>query len=162
MITREAGAADLAGICAVHIASWRDAYRPYLPATYLAEPVARDLGELWTELTEDDLVLVAEAQGALLGFVAFRLGAAGGPLLDNLHVDPARRGLGAGGVLMRAGAAALAARGYQSFWLTVIEQNAAARRFYKRHGGREGPPFQERLKGNPVTVRKVSWDRLPL
>ncbi|MEM1374529.1 MAG: N-acetyltransferase [Pseudomonadota bacterium] len=161
MNVRPARQADAQAICALHIASWRDAYRGHLPDAYLAEPVAADLGALWAKLPATDLVLVADNAGVVQGFLAFRMSidnlSADGPLLDNLHVAPALRGGGIGEALLRAGMIAVGARGFDRFWLTVLENNHAARRFYLRLGGIEGPPFREMLKGNPVTVRKVTW-----
>ncbi|MEM6277219.1 MAG: GNAT family N-acetyltransferase [Pseudomonadota bacterium] len=161
MNIRPACQADAEAICALHIASWRDAYRGYLPDAYLGDPVAADLTALWADVCSGDLVLLAENDGEVQGFVAFRLTEPGltgdGPLLDNLHVAPALRGGGIGEALLRAGMAALASRGFDRFWLTVLEDNLAARRFYRRFGGLEGEPFGEMLKGNPVTVRKVTW-----
>ena len=118
---------------------------------------------LWARLDPNDLVLVAEEAGTLAGFVAFRPDAGGeGPLLDNLHVAPRLRGSGIGVELLKAAVVELAAQGETKFWLTVIDGNQAARRFYARMGGEEGPPFDENLKGNQVRVRKVRWHSLTL
>ncbi|MEM1234305.1 MAG: GNAT family N-acetyltransferase [Pseudomonadota bacterium] len=161
MHIRPALPADATAICALHIASWRDAYRDHLPDAYLGDPVAADLAALWADIPESDLVFVAERSGEIEGFVAFRLTAPGltedGPLLDNLHVAPGLRGGGIGEGLMRQGMAELATRGLDRFWLTVLENNHAARRFYRRLGGSESVPFAEALKGNPVSVCKVTW-----
>ena len=163
MKVRQATQDDLCAIAGLHVASWRSAYAGLLPADYLELPVERDLGALWTELRADDLVLVACDADAIVGFVAFRPDTSeDGPLLDNLHVAPERRGEGVGEFLMRASAAALREIGEMRFWLTVIDENSGARRFYARMGGLEGPVFWEDLKGNPVRVRKVTWVDLPL
>ena len=163
MHIRAATPEDLDGITQLHVASWRRAYADFLPPEYLGAQVAQDLARVWARLAPEDVVLVAIEHDYIIGFVAYRAaGVDDGPLLDNLHVAPARRGEGIGTELFREGAKALRTRGETKFWLTVIEENHAARRFYARMGGVEGAPFLEDLKGNKVCVRKVSWAELPL
>ena len=163
VILRPAFSTDLRAIARLHIESWRSAYAHYLPAAYLGKPVERDLEALWARLDPADLVIVAEEGCRLTGFAAFRPEAGDdGPLLDNLHVAPDRRGRGIGAKLLEAAVVELAALGETRFWLTVIDGNQDARRFYRRMGGQEGPPFGENLKGNQVQVRKVTWRSLSL
>jgi GNAT superfamily N-acetyltransferase len=134
---------DAAAIAALQTESWRDAYRGFLPDEFLAGPIEDNRNQLWqARLTSpgDDrrLVLKAVAGNEPVGFVCVLLDAdpAWGPLLDNLHVRPAMKGLGIGWQLFQAARDWVIARApLQPMHLWVIEGNAAARRFYDRQGG---------------------------
>jgi GNAT superfamily N-acetyltransferase len=133
--------ADADVVAALHVASWRSAYRGVLRdelldgdmmpfrlgfwRARLGGPGARQFG--WLAL----------AEGEPVGF-AFALGGADpawGTQIDNLHVLPAhkRRGIGRR-LLAEVGAWYLASAPGEGLFLWVYEQNAAARRFYERLG----------------------------
>jgi hypothetical protein len=134
---------DAAAIAALHIESWRSAYRNLIPDTFLAAPVVEDRLRLWTaRMAADDegprSVMKAMHGPLMVGFACVVRDAdpAWGPLLDNLHVKPAFKGLGIGRDLFlaaRGWAAAVATGRPMHLW--VIEDNAGARRFYDRQGG---------------------------
>jgi ribosomal protein S18 acetylase RimI-like enzyme len=75
-----------------------------------------------------DWGLVAEAEGAVVGFVA-----SSGTRIDQLFVDPDHQKLGIGTSLLVAALQRLP----QAATLTVFEENKPARRFYEKHGFRE-------------------------
>ncbi len=165
---RPGTAADLAAITALHLASWRDSYRGLLPAAYLDGPLAADLAAKWRhKLVETpaprSLLLLAEARdGELLGF----LYACADPrqpdsaYIDNLHVRPETRGGGLGARLLRRAAAELPGLGYRGAHLRVFVDNAAAVRFYQRHGGRIVARAQEQLMGHPAETYRIAWTDL--
>ena len=153
-------AVDLPRIAALHTASWRDAYRGLLPDTYLDGPLSAAHRALWAEVPPGAILRVAVTDGDVAGFLLIRPEAPGGPLLDNLHVDPAVRGGGLGAALLLDGARALAAAGGRALWLEVLEGNTRARAFYRRFGGVEGPVFDDRVHGFAVPARRVAWDDL--
>jgi GNAT superfamily N-acetyltransferase len=139
---RPAGRDDARALAALHVESWRSAYRDLVPDTFLAEPVVADRLRLWeSRMAVEDaarLVLKAEQGGDMVGFTCVLRDAepAWGPLLDNLHVRPALKGLGIGRVLFRASRDwSSAAAPDRPMHLWVIEGNAEARRFYDRQGG---------------------------
>lgn len=156
MILRTATTEDRPRMAALHIESWRSAYRGLLPDSYLGAPVQRDLTARWQAPdTPGDFQLVAEEAGQLLGFVA--LTDHDGPYVDNLHVSPATRGRGTGEALLRAAANELARSGATTLWLTVLADNLGALRFYERLGGVAGAPFEEEMYGQTVRSRAVRW-----
>jgi ribosomal protein S18 acetylase RimI-like enzyme len=92
---------------------------------------------------DEALVLVAEADGAVVGYAYAALegpdwmalrGPAG--VLQDIIVDEARRGGGVGRRLLEAVLAALAARGAPRVVLSTAAKNAAAQRLFERAGFR--------------------------
>ncbi|WGH80370.1 GNAT family N-acetyltransferase [Jannaschia sp. GRR-S6-38] len=79
------------------------------------------------------------------------------PLIDNLHVRPGLRGGGTGGRLLAAIKAALAEAGFARAYLTVLEENAAAHRFYLAHGGVDEGAVDDMLVGHPVRARRIGF-----
>jgi|SRR5579859_1366222 len=77
--------------------------------------------------------LVAVDDGRVAGYVLARQAADEAEIL-NLGVAPAARRRGIGRALVRAGLAALAARGAVQVFLEVRESNAAARALYAEFG----------------------------
>jgi GNAT superfamily N-acetyltransferase len=84
-------------------------------------------------------ILVAREAGRVVGMVSllFTISTAlGGPavLLEDMVVDPARRGAGIGGALLRAAIDDARAGGFRRITLLTDRANAAAMRFYRRAG----------------------------
>ena len=129
MEIRAAHRGDFSQIAAVQIASWRDAYRGLLPEDYLADRVADDLRGHWkaAEIGPEDVVLVAEDGGAIIGFIA--VWCRPEALIDNLHVLPGRRSGGLGRRLMAAAADCLVGKGKRSAHLWVLQANDRAKAF---------------------------------
>ncbi len=164
MRIRPAQLGDLQAICALHIRSWRDAYAGILPQDYLDETIESDLGAKWGRLGLTDINLVAEIDtedGAeLVGFAVVQMDNPEGPYLDNFHVDPAHRDMGLGHAIFNGLRMQLRMRGASTLWLTVMDANQAARRFYVSMGGQESAPYIEEFCGARVGFRKVHFDRL--
>jgi GNAT superfamily N-acetyltransferase len=139
-----AGPEDARAIAALHVTSWRSAYKGLVPDEFLAGPVEDDRRALWeSRLSVPDearLVLKAvDERGTLVGFTCVLRDAdpAWGPLLDNLHVTPGLRGRGIGAILLSASrqwSSAVSPGLPMHLW--VIEGNTRARRFYDREGGK--------------------------
>jgi len=122
IIIREGNAADAPAIAALHVASWRDAYREILDPGFLAGPVEAERAALWIDRMArpkpNQLVLLAELEGELIGFVCAFMG-------DNL-----------GRALLAEVARQARAAGTRSgLHLWVYEDNRPARAFYERLGG---------------------------
>jgi GNAT superfamily N-acetyltransferase len=142
---RRAGPEDAAAITVVHVRSWQGAYRGLLPQEYLdgLDPAGRV--EWWRQSLERPGwpaagTLVALSDGQVSGFANI------GPTRDcgagdarvgevnAIYVLPEAWGAGLGRALMTAALGELAAGGYESATLWVLESNARARRFYERAG----------------------------
>ena len=142
--------ADAPAIAALHAASWAIAYAHILRADWLAQDLAADRLSVWTErfAAPDPAmrVLLAKDEDGLAGFVCIFLAAdpLWGSHVDNLHVRPGLKGQGLGRRLLGAAARlALAEAPGAGLDLHVFAANTAARGFYARVGGQEGPLDKE-------------------
>lgn len=164
MRIRPAGFGDLPEICALHIRSWRDVYAGILSDDYLNEGIEADLGAKWQRLSMPDINLVVEVEGGdemkLAGFAVVHMDHPDGPHLDNFHIDPELRSEGIGHAVFNHVKIQLRMKQANSLWLTVMEENHAARRFYTMHGGKESPPYIEEFCGARVGFRKVKFEAL--
>lgn len=170
MPMREAGPSDAAAVAAVHVRSWRAAYRGLLPEAYLD---SLDVGER-TEVWRDRLsapgaptVLLAE-EGGPVAFSCFRPWPDGGfdpavtAELTTLYAVPEVWGRGVGRALLAATVAAMKAAGFRSAGLWVFEGNPRARAFYEAAGWRpDGASVTEETGGRLLTelrYRSGSFD----
>lgn len=64
-------------------------------------------------------------------------------LVDELYVVPNRRGRGLGSALLRAAEQVVRERGGEALEINVDGDDAAARRFYERHGYRNSEPGKD-------------------
>ncbi|GIH59681.1 GNAT family N-acetyltransferase [Microbispora siamensis] len=163
MVIRRAEAADAEAIAAVHVRSWQAAYPGLMPQAYLDGLTPATRLPVWNRLLGESSpprteVLVAEADGSVVGFAAF------GPGRDD-DVDPASVaeisaiylpaevwGAGVGRRLMAAALDSLAAAGYEQATLWVVDGNMRARRFYERGGWRpDGAVQRDESDGFPLT-----------
>jgi GNAT superfamily N-acetyltransferase len=157
--------ADADAVAALHIASWRDAYRGLVPDAYLAETIADERPRFWkARMSEPDdgrFILKAMEGEDLVGFTCVLRDADPdwGPLLDNLHVRPDRRGRGIGRALLEASREwSVGAAPGRPMHLWVIEGNLGARRFYDREGGTVMARDRlELVPGIQVTALRYVW-----
>jgi GNAT superfamily N-acetyltransferase len=138
---RAATPEDADAIGAVHVESWRWAYRGQLPDDLLdgLDPAERGAG--WGRILEtgDADVIVAEDDDRIVGFASASASrdddatAATGEVLTVYVVEEAV-GTGAGRALLAGAQGLLRARGHTRATLWVLESNDRARRFYERNG----------------------------
>ena len=158
---RRATGADAAAIAGVQLRAWRAAYRELLPAWFLDGLRERSLTAEWAgnlaRAGPEDAVLVAELDGAVVGF------AVAGPArsddgvgeLFELDVDPAHWGRGTGRALLAAATAALAGLGLDEAVLWVLPGNARARRLYEAAGWvAEGSERDVQVMGMVVAAQR--------
>ncbi|MFD3660412.1 GNAT family N-acetyltransferase [Streptomyces sp. NPDC058659] len=162
---REAFPEDAAALAAVHVLSWRAAYRDLLPGAYLDALDPDERAAVWrARLAAPDrpTVLLATAGGGrVVAFSCFRAWAEGaadepGGLdpaataeLAALYSLPEVWGTGVGRALLAASTEALAAAGFRTAVLWVLAGNARGRRFYEAAGWRP----------DGTTVRDVTGGR---
>jgi len=162
---REAVPADAAAIAALHLRSWQTAYRGILPNHYIDGALRDDLAAQWHIAFADrrqGLVLLAEAETQLIGFIAvWRDGGAGQPaLIDNLHVDPARRGGGLGRRILGVAMRRLAAGRCPGAYLWVFAANRRTIALYDRLGGTAGERATKPVGGHLVAMIRYGWSDL--
>jgi GNAT superfamily N-acetyltransferase len=133
--------ADIDVVAALHVASWRTAYRGILKDAYLDGAAETERRAHWTRRLAAPVSghtgVVAEQDGESVGFFYLIADAdpARGTLLDNLHVAPQARGAGLGRQLLARAAGEIEARHWpRGLHLWVFDANTGARRFYERHG----------------------------
>jgi GNAT superfamily N-acetyltransferase len=144
-VIRPARATDVDALTRAHLAAFLAGNGPALPPNVLARITGERMRERWerhfAEPLTGSLLLVAECGGRIVGT------AASGPLRDDddeaaaaagelysLYVEPSVWGMGNGAALHDTALAHLAASGFDSALLWVLEGNARARSFYVAHG----------------------------
>lgn len=165
MHVRLALPADAPAIAALHTVSWAIAYAHILRADWLAQDLATDRLRVWTErfaaIDPTMRVLLAEDEAGLAGVVCIFLVAdpQWGSHVDNLHVRPGLKGQGLGRQLLaKAARLALDEAPAAGFDLHVFAANTAARGFYARLGGVEGPLEKEIAPdGSRQSYCRVWW-----
>jgi GNAT superfamily N-acetyltransferase len=141
---RAAVPSDAPQMAALHVRAWRATYAGILPDGFLAGLKAADREAMWRRsLTVPELapaervILVAEADGALLGLAAAGHARGDDELglgeLYSIHVDPPAWGQGVGRALLAAAMTWLDAR-FAASILWVVDGNRRARALYERTG----------------------------
>jgi ribosomal protein S18 acetylase RimI-like enzyme len=131
---RPASVDDVIAVAEFQTATWNEAYRELVPASYLARMTVEARVERWDLRIrrKDRQVFLAEEDGRLDGVVSFgeRLDDRPGPSLElmSLYVGADARGLGLGTQLLRF------ALGDRAAVLWVFADNTRAISFYLRHG----------------------------
>ena len=163
---RVASAADADALAAMHVRSWRSAYRGSLSDAYLDGPIEAERSAFWrTRYAEPPVglwtVMAEDRAGVPIGFLCLLADhdVHWGTLIDNLHADPDRKGQGIGRSLMRAaGQHLLSALPRRPVYLYVLEANEAARGFYRRMGGESVEALVDTLPdGGRLPVLRVAW-----
>ena len=163
---------DAGAVAALHADNWRLTYRGALSDAYLDRDVRADRKAVWEERlgqpSPRQHVIVADEGGSLLGFACVYLNEDPilGCLLDNIHVDQKAQRNGLGTQLLRhvAGLCVSSAPG-SGLYLSVLENNIAAQRFYYAHGaGNVGTETWDAPDGNRLLCFRLAWaaSRLPL
>jgi ribosomal protein S18 acetylase RimI-like enzyme len=135
-------ASDVAIVTALHVESWRRAYRGLLTDDYLAHRVEGERRSCWerrlASASAEEFGHVASRESVAVGFSFVSAADETGPgcRLDNLHVLPSAQGSGLGRSLMAAAAREIIGRCWDPrLFLWVFEANIKARDFYVRQGG---------------------------
>lgn len=136
-VVREAKLADIAGMAAVHVQSWKETYRGLAPDEMLDSPDMQERRErLWTRVLSDPEPhrkhALAEHDGQIVGIAL-----AGSPDDEDaprewkvhvLYLLAAHHGTGAGQQLLDA------VIGNRPAYLWVADPNLRAQAFYRRNG----------------------------
>jgi ribosomal protein S18 acetylase RimI-like enzyme len=140
---RPALVSDSAGIAAVHVETWQDAYKGLLPDGYLSALNAADRTKTWIEnlgnsRSKTKTFVALDAENTV-GFI--RVGACEDESESTstgeiwaLYVHPTRQGMGIGSLLMTEGVRALRTVGFEEVVLWVLNDNLTARNWYESRG----------------------------
>jgi len=158
---------DAAGLAHVQITSYRTAYAPLLPASFLAQFSLEEQTQDWRDLVEannDEIVYVTESNvGEIAGYALGRPEANGGlPYASELvamHVLPTHQRQGVGHQLFAAIAAHLQERGCPSLVVWVLAINPA-RAFYEQLGGQLCGLQHETIDGQEVEEVAYAWPEI--
>lgn len=139
-IYRDATVEDGLAIAEVWVAAWQAAYAGLMPDAYLDALNAQvALPAFEAGLRESMSAMVAEIDGAIVGFTAFgacrdhdTAPSTGEVIAINLHPSHWRRGIGRD--LLEQTLSRLRDRGFADASLWVLHGNANARRFYEALG----------------------------
>jgi GNAT superfamily N-acetyltransferase len=140
---RSARARDAVAVAELQTLSWRNTYRGMLSDDFLNDKLFANRSELWNgrlgRPADNQYTIVAQHDEDVVGF-ACAFGGENpkwGLLLDNLHVHPTQRGRGIGRTLMAVIANWWSLKYPKTgLYLLVFAQNAQARQFYERLGGK--------------------------
>nr|WP_244099735.1 GNAT family N-acetyltransferase [Burkholderia ambifaria] len=157
---RSAMSHDAEHVARLHTLSWQSAYSHILPAAYLSDEAPTEHASRWRRYfdrneAEWGLVLIAESDGAPIGFVSAErpVDSALGVLLDCLHVLPAYHGSGIGKRMIEAVRAWTRNIGVDKVHLLVLEGNVRAIGFYEHNGWRLAGVETSVIGGAEVAVR---------
>jgi ribosomal protein S18 acetylase RimI-like enzyme len=141
VVIDEARAQDAPAIAAVHVASWRAAYRGLIADAYLEGLSVDGRERMWRDFIEEGRtgLLVVRHAGRVCGFAAFGASrdadaASGTAELIALYLDPALWSRGVGRRLWRAVRQSAVTQGFSVVTLWVLADNERAIRFYEAAG----------------------------
>ncbi|WOE73909.1 GNAT family N-acetyltransferase [Alterisphingorhabdus coralli] len=157
MIIRPLKDDDRSVIADIHALSWQQSYRQQMPADFLDNELPDIMRKRWrdAEIKDKDIVLVAEEDGNIAGFVAAWDGE---PVyLDNLHVLKKHRSSGIGRQLMGATARQAVENGREGIELHVVIGNDRAKALYLAMGGEIMAEEDKVLTGITVPHYRIGW-----
>lgn len=135
---RDATPGDAAAIRLVAQASWRDTYRDIFEPEFIEAFLDRNyseaalIGAAEAATRDGTAFLVAERDGAIVGYLHFGDGPAG-PELYRIYADPAHYGTGVGSALLTELHRRIEGH-VESYVLHVHSRNERGRAFYERNG----------------------------
>lgn len=151
MDVRHAEVEDAAAIAAVHVATWRSAYRGLLPDDFLASLDQSGYEARWRRILDDGTsrVYVAADGHRIVGFASAGRERAGEDGYEGelyaIYVMAEAQGKGHGRRLVRAVVTGLRELRLNDMIVWVLRENASARSFYERLGG-------QYVRTQPITI----------
>lgn len=143
MLCRAATIRDAAFISSVVVSSWQDAYREFLPRSFLASldrSPYHDRQSWESRILEPASVtwIISDAIGNDVGVLRMTIGASSVPGTDSqiatLYLLPHAQGRGLGSRALAVARAEALRRGARALGLCVLAGNKRGQRFYERHG----------------------------
>lgn len=165
---RAATLADAPGIGKVHVDVWNSTYAGIVPQAFLDSRTYAGQTSMWERIIgarhpKQHVYVAVDENDQILGFTS------GGASRDKaypfggelyaIYLFKDRQGTGIGRQLFQATVARLAADGFTSMLLWVLEDNET-RRFYERMGGTVRGEKVEEIGGKPLKELAYGWDSL--
>lgn len=157
---RRARSEDAAALSGVFDAAWREAYLGVIPGIALERMMARRGPRWWlSTIGRGRPLVVLDVAETVAGYVSYgrcrdrSLPAEGE--IDELYLAPEYQGLGFGTRLFKAVRNDLSDRGIKRLAVWALSENARARAFYERLGGRIVAETSDRVSGSSLT--KVAY-----
>jgi ribosomal protein S18 acetylase RimI-like enzyme len=171
VLIRLAVLGDETKIATAHIASWRSSYRGIIPAQVLDNLSVERSAAYWGRQLEANgpgMVFVAEVLAGVVGFISgglFRPDQAPSQMsgqydceLYAIYLIETFKRRGIGRKLFEKLAQAFARNGRRAMVLWVLSENAPARRFYEKMGGRLVGKKVEAFGGKELKEIAYAWD----
>jgi GNAT superfamily N-acetyltransferase len=140
-VLRPAGPEDALAVAELHYLSWVGTYGPLLRPGQADLLRLSERAEHWQGLLRERSrnrgALVAVRANRVVGLVEWEIEPKGDLAVGEvhaIHVAAEEQGRGVGTVLLAAAVDAMRSLGVRRVVLWVLDANAAARRFYERHG----------------------------
>ncbi|CEG58721.1 GNAT family N-acetyltransferase [Legionella fallonii] len=131
---------DAEAIALVHLRSWQEMYKEFIPESILMNLSLKERTQQWFDLIKQGVnVLVFEIDNQMVGFVsicAFRDNNADSVTgeISAIYIHPEYWRKGFGAQLCRIAISELESQGYKKVVLWVLEGNIQARKFYEALG----------------------------
>ncbi|MBO6559748.1 MAG: GNAT family N-acetyltransferase [Nisaea sp.] len=148
---RKAVPGEAEEIAGFHVRIWRETYGQMAPAEAVAILDEKRRLPGWIEtLTSEDRrknTVLALAGRQIVGLVSY--GPPGSEIfgrrgeIKHLYVDGSQRGRGLGAHLLRLALQEMSTLDFEGAGLSVVEENEAARKFYRALGGTESATFED-------------------
>jgi ribosomal protein S18 acetylase RimI-like enzyme len=137
---------DVEAIAGIWHRGWGDGHLGHVPEALLEHRHYADFLERVPPRIPDSVV--AEIAGRIMGFVTVR-----GDEVEQVYVAAEGRGTGVADALLSHAEGMVAAR-FDVAWLSVVEGNTRARRFYERSGWRDTGPhdYRAEIRGGTIPV----------
>ncbi len=162
LINRSAREDDMESIAEIKVGDWQTAYRGIVDEGYLDAMSAQGQS---ARLKTCPLAffIVAEKGGNVVGFCRISEGGLAGGVtpgceIREIYIRPDRKRQGIGTKLFEYTVKELQRRGYTIMSLGVFEENAGARRFYEKMGGRIKGKGVINLSGKSYPVVEYVFD----
>lgn len=141
---RQANVSDVKIICALGVTTFYEAYFQQDDSGDLANYVLESFSQAQIEaeiIDTDSTFFIAELNGKAVGYAKLRENSTADCLksenaveLHRIYILERAKGRGVGRELMNRCFEAARAKGYETLWLGVWEQNSAALKFYEKTG----------------------------
>jgi ribosomal protein S18 acetylase RimI-like enzyme len=151
---RAARAADVDAIAEIWHRGWGDGHLGNVPDALLEHRRFEHFHERVPPRIAESVV--ADVDGRVVGFVTVREDE-----VEQLYVAAETRGTGVADALLRRAEEMVAAR-FETAWLSVVEGNARARRFYERNGWRDAGmhDYRAEIRGGTLPVPCRRYEKL--